>query len=146
VGSDKDQGDTDYNADVTRPTTGQLHPRVYAVLIGLAVWFALAVWGFAGVGITNYLLVIVSGFIFVVVALTLILSRVGRMHGAARGDEANTNDKPLSLLEWAAGDFDIWEGRQNAMQAALLILLPIAAAAIGMTAFAIVFHIAERGV
>jgi hypothetical protein len=146
VGSGQDQSDIDYNADATRPTTGRLHPRVYAILIGLTAWFALAVWGFAGVGFADYLLVIVSGFIFVVVALTLILARVGRMRGAARGDEANKDGKPLSLLEWAAGDFETWQGRQSGMHAAILILLPIAVAAIGMTAFAIAFYIVEKGV
>ena len=78
MGSGQNQGDIDYNAGMKRPTTGLLHLRVYAILIGLTAWFAVTVWGFAGVGFTDYLLVIVSGFIFVVVALTLILARVGR--------------------------------------------------------------------
>jgi hypothetical protein len=47
------------------------------VLIGLALWFALAVWGFAGPGDTDYLLVIVSGFVCIVVAL---LQREGARH------------------------------------------------------------------
>jgi len=45
----------------------------------------VAVWGFAGVGFTAYLLVIVCGFIFIVVALTAS----GGTNGVARGDEAN---------------------------------------------------------
>jgi hypothetical protein len=45
-----------------------------------------SLWSFAGGGLSNYLLVIVSGFIFVVVALQLILSRVGRTKGAAQND------------------------------------------------------------
>jgi hypothetical protein len=125
------------------PATSWLHPRVYAILIVFAAWFALAVWGFAGSGITDYLLVIISGFIFVVVALVSILSQVG---GGAAGDAAKTADRPLSFRAWAAGDFDTWQERLSGAQAALMILLPIAAAAIGMTAFAIVFHFAERGV
>lgn len=123
-----------------RSATSALHPRVYAMLVGFALWFALAVWAFAGGGVTDYLLVIVSGFILVVVALQLILSRVGRGSGTLEADGAQP-----SLHQWAAADFDAWQERLSGAQAAAQILLPIAAAAIGMTAFGIVFHFAERG-
>ena len=59
-----------------------------------------SLWSFAGGGLSNYLLVIVSGFIFVVVALQLILSRVGRTKGAAQNDH-----NQLSPRDWAAGEF-----------------------------------------
>ena len=58
----------------------------------LAAWFALAVWSFAGDGVVDYLLFIVSGFVYI----------------------------------------------------AVQILLPIGAAAVGITAIGIVFHIAEH--
>lgn len=58
------------------------------MLIGLALWFVLWIWSFAGSGVTDYLLVIVCGFILVVVALTLILSRVGYRDPAMAADEA----------------------------------------------------------
>ena len=95
-------------------------------------------WSFAGSGVTDYLLVIVSGFIFVVVALQLILSRVGDTNEAAE-------DGRLSLRTWVTWDFDTWQDRLSGAQAALQILLPIAVAALGMTAFGIAFHIAEHG-
>jgi hypothetical protein len=129
--TDHDQPDTD------RPLTSRLHPRVYAVVIGLAAWFALAVWGFAGSGLVDYLLFIVSGFVFVAVVLPLIMSRVGRT-------AAKTDDKPPTFRDWAALDFDTQGGRLSGVQAATMILLPLAAAAVGMTAFAIAFHIAEH--
>ena len=123
-----------------RPSTSSLHARVYTLLILFSAWFALAVWGFAGGGLSNYLLVIVSGFIFVVVALQLILSRVGRPRKASAGD-----DSQPSLRDWATWDFETWQDRQSGAQAALHILLPIAAAALGMTAFGILFQIAQHG-
>jgi hypothetical protein len=123
-----------------RPATSSLHARVYTLLILFSAWFALAVWGFAGGGLSNYLLVIVSGFIFVVVALQLILSRVGRPRKTSVGD-----DNPPSLRDWATWDFETWQDRLSGAQAALHILLPIAAAAIGMTAFGILFQIAQHG-
>ena len=135
------------NRDLTRipqrSRTDGLHSRVYALLIGFALWFALAVWSFAGGGLANYLLFIVSGFIFVVVALLLIVSRTGRRHVAAEKDDKDDNEP--SLRDWAASDFETWQGRLSGAQAALQILLPIAVAAFGMTAFGIVFLITERG-
>jgi hypothetical protein len=124
--------------DARPPVMSMLHSRVYLLLVGFALWFALAVWGFAGGGLSNYLLVIVSGFIFV--ALQLILSRVGRTKSAAQND-----DNQPSLRDWAAGEFDTCQGRLSGAQAALQIVLPIAVAALGMTAFGIVFLIAEHG-
>ena len=123
-----------------RPAASAVHPRVWAILIGLAAWFALAVWSFAGGGVTDYLLFIVSGFIFVVIALQLILSRVRRADDAAE----KGGDQP-PLRNWAAAYFETWQGKLSGAQAAVQILLPIAAAAAGMTAFGIVFYIAEHG-
>ena len=135
----------DNGKGVARPATSALHPRVYALLIGLAGWFALSVWSFAGAGVTDYLLFVVSGFIFIVVALLTILSQVGRSNTKTTGD----HDRQ-SFRQWTLWDFDTWQGRlrmqpTSGMQAALQILLPIAVAAFGMTAFGIVFHIVERG-
>ena len=73
----------DLNQTSAQRGSDTLHSRVYALLIGFADGFALAVWSFAGSGVTDYLLVIVSGFIFIVVALQLILSCVGRTNEAA---------------------------------------------------------------
>ena len=127
--------------DAARSVTSRLHPLVYAALIGLALWFVLWIWSFAGAGITDYLLVIVSGFILVVVAMTLILSRVGHDDPAMN---AKVDDKPR-FHDWAASDFDTHEGRLSGLQAATQILLPIAAAAFGMTVFGILFFIVEHG-
>jgi len=124
----------------TGQATNRLHPGIYALLIALAVWFALAVWSFAGGGVTDYLLAIVSSFIFIAVALPLILSRVAHADNAAQRDQ-----HPPSLRDWAAFDFDTWTGRLSGAQAAAEILLPIAAAAVGMTVIGIAFHIAEHG-
>jgi hypothetical protein len=116
----------------------RLHPRVYALMIGLALWLVLSVWLFAGSGIADYLLVIVSGFIVIAVALPLILSRVTRI------DDAADDDEPQSFRDWSAADFDTWQGRLSGAQAATQILLPIAAVAIGMTVFGIALHVAEH--
>jgi hypothetical protein len=113
---------------------------VYTTAILLSAWLVLSVWLFTGGGLTDYLLFIVSGFIFIVVALQLILWRVGRK------GYAKSADKPLSFRDWARLDFETWQGRLSGAQAAALILLPIAAVAFGMTAFGIALRVAEHGV
>jgi hypothetical protein len=129
----------------TRSVTSSLHRWVYATLIGLVLWFVLWIWSFAGAGVTDYLLVIVSGFFLVVVVLTLILSRVGHKASAMGDNEAKADEKPESFHDWASSDFDTYTGRLGSLQAATLILLPIAVAAFGMTAFGLVFLIVEHG-
>jgi hypothetical protein len=131
-----------------RPLTNRLHPRVYSVFIALTAWFALAVWSFAGAGLVDYLLVIVSGFMFVVVALTVILSQVGHDDpAAARGGDSGgggAGGGEPSLRDWAKLDYDTRTGRLGAPQAAAQILLPVAAAAIGMTVIGILFRVVEH--
>jgi hypothetical protein len=75
------------NRDSKRPTTQRLPRWVYRLLMFAVAWFAFAVWIFAGPAVTDYLLVIVSGFIFVVAALVLILSRVRRASTEPLGQE-----------------------------------------------------------
>ncbi len=124
------------HADVeSQASTSSIHPRVYTILIAFTAWFALAVWSFAGKGITDYLLFIVSGFIFVAVALPLILSRVGHDRRAPTRDE-----NAPSLRDWAKWKYETLVGKVSGAEAAAQILLPIAAAAVGMTAIGIVFY------
>jgi hypothetical protein len=124
-----------------RDQTGsdQLHPFVYLAIIGLALWFVLSVWGFASDGYTDYLLAVVSGFVVIAVAIPLVLSRI------ARKRPNKPEERTKSLGDWAAGEFNTWQGRVKGTNAAIEILLPIAAVAFGMTAFGIVLHFTAHG-
>jgi hypothetical protein len=113
-------------------TTDLLHPRVYTLMTGLAAWLIMSVWIFAGVSSTDYLLAIVSGFLFTVVALQFILSRLRRRQSEAP-----------SFRMWGSSDFETWTGKLRGSHAATEILLPIAAVAFGMTAFGIVLRLVE---
>ena len=139
--------DADKRNSASRPVTGSLQPRVYTVLMGLALWMALWVWRFVGGGETDYILFIVTGFIVVVVALQLVLMRVRRADKPVDADNGadDSMDGVPSFHQWAQGEFEAERGRLRAVEAALLILLPIAAAAIGMMAFGIEFQIVEHG-
>lgn len=133
-----DQIHSNQAEDSRHRVTRRLHPRVYALMIGLAFWLVLSVWLFAGGGVVDYLLVIVSGFIAIAVALPLILSRVGHIN------DAKEDDALQSFRDWSTADFDTWQGRLSGAQAATQILLPIAAVAIGMTVFGVALHLAEH--
>jgi hypothetical protein len=124
-----------------RPVTDHLHPFVYMTMAGLALWFIISVWGFAIDGYTAYLLAIVSGFIFIVVALLFVLSRVGKkLHSS---DVTSDHKDPFG--HWASGEFVTWQDRVRGRHAAIEILLPLAAVAFGMTAFAVVFYVTAHG-
>jgi hypothetical protein len=118
------------------PSTDKLPLAVYAAVIGFVAWMALAAWGFAGPGYADLALAVVTGFLIVVIAIPLVLWRVWR----ANTDESA--DDRISFSDWKSRQFEIWQDRQKGANAAVEIVLPIAAAAIGMTAFAIVFHYA----
>lgn len=127
------------HGNTERPVTNWMHPLVHALMIVLTAWFALAIWNFAGSGLVNYLLFIVSGFMFVAVALTLILSRVGHGRAPARRKE-------LPIRAWARWDYDTRTGRLSGALAATQILLPLAAAAVGMTVIGFIFRFAAHAV
>ena len=113
-------------------TSSLLHSRIYLLIVALACWLVISVWLFSGVRSTDYLLAIVSGFIFVAEGLPFILSRL------RRGEKQEG-----SFRSWSARDFETWTGRLRGSQAATEILLPIAAVAFGLTAIGIVLHLVE---
>jgi hypothetical protein len=120
-----------------QPAATHLHPIVYAALLGFVSWLVIAVWGFARDGLTDYLMVIVSGFIVLFAAIPATLFLMARSQRTA--DEDSGHDQE-SFRDWARGEFGTWQDRVRGANAAVEILLPIAALAVGMTAFAVVAH------
>jgi hypothetical protein len=101
-------------------------------MAGLAACYALSAWvGFAGSGYADYLLFIVTGFIMMSVALPAIASCVWRRH------RVGNSFKTAAFADWMAGEFDTGDRPVKASTATIEILLPLAAVAFGMTAFAI---------
>ena len=123
------------------PARDYVHPVVYMAVIGLALWFVLSAWGFATDGYTDYLLVVVSGFIFTVLLLTSALWWQWWKNRRRDADQ----EEHESLRAWAAGDLDTWQDRVRGRNAAIEMLLPIAAVAFGMTALGIVLHFTAHG-
>jgi hypothetical protein len=122
-----------------------LHPMVYVALVGLVVWLVLAIWGFGYDGQTDYLLAIVTGFLIIAVAIPATLALMAYRQGNLADGENSAPRDTQSFRQWAAGDFDTWQDRVKGRNAAVEVLLPMAAIAIGMTAFAIILHFTVVG-
>jgi hypothetical protein len=119
-----------------RPVFDQIHPKLYAGAIGLMAWFALAAWIlFDRQDDIGLPLAIVSLFFFVAVLVPLALALVWRRHRAPQPSHPDRT----SLRDWSAGDFAVWGSRVRGRDAAIDLLLPLAAVAFGLTAIGIVF-------
>jgi hypothetical protein len=119
----------------TKPITDRLHPGLYLALVALGLWFVVSAWAFGGDGYTDYLLVVASGLIFMAIAIPVTLWRIWRHH--PHEEDPSTG----SLREWVStSEFRTWQDRVKAKNAAIEILLPIAAVALGMSIFAIILH------
>ena len=122
-----------------RLISNHLHPLVYLAAVGLGFWFVAAVWiVFSGYQDMELPLWVVSGLFLMAVAIPSAMWLTWRRHADARG-------KAPPLRDWASGDFETAQGRRKAASAAVEMLLPIAAAAFGMTVLGIVFYVAEAG-
>jgi hypothetical protein len=125
-----------------RPTTDQLHPRVYMAMVVLGLWYVIAAWiGFGAEDDIGYLLAVVSGLFFITIAIPCALWLAWRNNRDPQSPAHRT-----AFRDWAAGNFRTWAGELKASSAAVQILLPIAAVAFGMTAFAAIVRSIELGI
>ena len=120
-----------------RPISIHLHPIVYWAIVGLVVWFAASAWTFfSSPEYMGLLLAVVTGFFFMAIAIPFAIWLVWRKSqdpDAMRGER-------ISLRDWASGEFETWQGRRTAAEAAVEIVMPIAAVAVGLMALGIVFY------
>ena len=96
--------------------------------------------GLHGSGYAEVSLTVVTGFFAVVMGIPFVLWRVW----LSNRDPVAEPDKRMPFADWMSGTFETWQGRMKGANAAVEIILPIAAAAVGMTAFAIIFHIVSH--
>ncbi len=130
------------------PVTDRLHPRIYAIIAGLALWFVFSAWWFfGGAGYIELALAVMTGVFVMALGIPFTLWQAGvkaRKRDAAQEttEEHPASEQPAeSLGTWIEGQFDTWTGQQTSATAAVEILLPIAAVALGIMAMGIVFHI-----
>lgn len=122
------------------PRATAFHPGVFKGAVLLGALYVLAAWGFAGHGVTDMLLVVVSGFFFVSMGLVTLLWLTRRRH--PRDDLGDRECRTDSFGHWACRDVETSTGRVRGSLATIEVLLPIAAVALGMVAFAVVVHFA----
>jgi hypothetical protein len=120
-----------------RPTHDGLHPLVYRSIVALTIWLVLSVWVFFNrgtyVGLT---LAVITPFFLIIVAIPVVIWMTWQ-HNAA---PAETRTLVESFREWASENFTTGTGKLSGREAAMQILLPIAAVSIGMTVFGLVFY------
>jgi hypothetical protein len=86
-------------------------------------------------------LAVVSVLFLMALAIPFALWLASRSQQAAESAQAI----PTPLRQWASGEFGTWQGRLKGANAAVEILLPIAATAVGMLAIGIVFYVVSAG-
>jgi hypothetical protein len=99
----------------------------------------LAAWGFAGTGFTDMVLVVVSYVVLVYAGLVLLLWLTRRRHPRPDLGDGESTD---SFGNWTSREVETSTGPVSGSLAAIETLLPIAAVALGMVAFAVVLHFA----
>jgi hypothetical protein len=109
-----------------------LHPSVYKVAAGLIAWYAFAAWLlFASAGYDKFDLVMVSCVMLLAIGMPLIVFVTRRRF--LRTHRLVEDAAPHPLRTWLANDFDTWQARLSAREAAVQILLPLAAVSVGIT-------------
>jgi hypothetical protein len=131
----------EHNANQDSPISDSLHPLVNMAVIGLVLMFVAAVWTFFDSGpYEAWLDVVVTGLFVIAIAVPALLQLTWR-----RNADGARDDSHLSFRDWAVGDFDTLTGPVKGANAAVEVLLPIAAVAVGMTVLGLVFHIIASG-
>lgn len=120
--------------------SADFHPGIYKAMVALGLLFVVAAWGFAGHGITDMLLVVVSGLFLGAMSLVTLLWLARRRH--PRDDLGDRDGHMDSFGQWVCRDVDTSTGPLRGSIATIETLLPIAAVAVGMVAFAVVIHFA----
>jgi hypothetical protein len=123
--------------DSLRPTA--FHPGVFKGIVVLAALYVLAAWAFAGGGFSEMVLAVVSYVFLLAVALVSALWLTRRRHPRRDLGEGEGTD---SFGSWTSREVDTSTGPVRGSLATIETLLPIAAVAVGMVAFAVVLHFA----
>lgn len=119
-----------------RPVTDRLHPVVYKLAVGLVVLYVVSAWAmFYRAGDPELLLTAVSGLLLFAILIPFALWLTWRRHRIAEEPAKET----LPFRAWMFGDFETWQGRLKGRDAAIDILLPLAAVALGLMLIGIVF-------
>ena len=120
-----------------RPMHDGLHPLVYRSMIALTIWLVLSVWVFfnrgAYVGLT---LAMITVFFVILMGIPVLIWKTWQHNAPAE----ETREPKESFDAWASQSFATRTGALSGREAAMQILLPIAAVSIGMFIFGLVYY------
>jgi hypothetical protein len=121
------------------PVTDGLHPAIYLGLAGTCLWLIVSAWVFFGSQgqYAAYSVAVATGFFLIAGGIPFVIWRTWR-HNAPDG----TAEQPRrAFSDWWRGELETWQGRVEGWDAAVEVLLPLGAAAIGMTLIGLVFRL-----
>jgi hypothetical protein len=116
-----------------------LHPAIYAGLAAFAAWLMISAWIFFGSEghYAGYLVAVATGFFVVAAAIPWVMWRVAR----AKAAPGEADPERATFADWWRGEVETWQGRVESWDAAVEVLLPLGAAAIGMTLIGLIFRL-----
>jgi hypothetical protein len=128
-----------YHETPHHPVSNGLHPAIYVGLAVSAVWMMIAAWIFFGSEgqYAGFAVAVATGLFAIAVAIPWIMWRVAR--GKAAAGMADPERTPFT--EWWHGEVETLQGRVEGWDAAVEVLLPLGAAAIGMTLIGLIFRL-----
>src|SRR5690242_18402001 len=129
----------DHDAHPRDTVSNELHPAIYAGLAGLCLWLMVSAWVFFGSEgqYAGYSVAVATGFFLVACAIPFVLWRVWRSNA---GEEAGDGEGK-TFPDWWHGEVETWQCRVEGWDASVEVLLPLGAAAIGMTLIGLVFRL-----
>lgn len=114
------------------------HPLVYKAAIGFVALFVVAAWvTFDRQSDIELPLAILSVLLFIAVLLPYLLWRIWRT-GQERPPTLMSNK---GFRKWMKGSTEVWQSKLRSSDAAIDMLLPLAAVALGLVALGIVFEL-----
>jgi hypothetical protein len=130
----------DAHHDARHPISDGLHPLIYAGIAISALWLMVAAWVFFGSEghYAAYSVAIATGLFFIAGTIPYVIWQVWR-HNAPDG--APERQPRTAFSDWWRGEMETWQGRVEGWDAAVEVLLPLGAAAIGMTLIGLVFRL-----
>jgi len=125
--------------DAHHPTTDALHPAIYAGLAFAVLWLVVSAWIFFGSEgqYAAYSVAVATGLFLVAGAIPFAIWRVWRRNTP----EGAAGQPHMAFSDWWRGEVETWQGRVEGWDAAVEVLMPLGAAAIGMTLIGLIFRL-----
>ena len=119
--------------------SNDLHLAIYIGLVGLSLWLVVSAWIFFGTEgyYAAFSVAVATGFFLIAAAIPFVIWRVWRKTSA----DGPAEQPKIHFSDWWHGELETWQGRVEGWDAAVEVLLPLGAAAVGMTLIGLIFRL-----